>query len=84
MHAIIEKGLRIPEDISVTGFDDIKSSSYLQKPLTTVAVPISELGKISAEALLKKVMNKGHEVIQHVMLKPRLIVRETTTTVHNK
>lgn len=84
MHAIIEKGLRVPEDISVTGFDDIKSSSYLHKPLTTVAVPISELGKISAEALLKKVKNKDHEIIQHVILKPKLMVRETTAAVHNK
>lgn len=78
MRAITESGLRIPEDISIIGYDDIPMSKYLAKPLTTISVPINELGQITTTILFNKVKNKDFEVIQHVVLKPQLIVRETT------
>lgn len=81
MKAIYEKGLRIPEDISVVGTDNIKVSNYLFKGLTTVSVPVNELGYISTKILFEKINDKSYKVIQHVVLKPQLIIRETTASV---
>lgn len=81
MRAIYEKGLKIPEDFSIVGVDNIKISSYLYKGLTTVSVPVNELGDISTAILFNKIQNKKYEVVQHVVLKPQLIVRETTASV---
>jgi len=78
MKAIYEIGLRIPEDISIVGIDNIKVSSYLYKGLTTISVPVNELGDISTRILFNKIKDKTYEVIQHVVLKPQLIIRETT------
>jgi LacI family transcriptional regulator len=46
-------GIRVPEDISITGFDDAEYAAHLDPPLTTVAVPAEEMGNLSAEALYK-------------------------------
>jgi len=51
LSAVREAGLRVPDDIAVTGYDDIPSASYTFPPLTTVHVPISELGRRSVRLL---------------------------------
>ena len=55
MKAINEMGLRIPEDISITGFDDLVISEYTQPQLTTIRQDFIEIGKMSA-LLLQKLM----------------------------
>lgn len=52
--AIAEKGLKIPDDISIVGFDDYPSSSYMVPSLTTVKVPTDCLGDAVADLLLEK------------------------------
>ena len=78
MKAIFDKGLRIPEDISIISIDNIKVSGYLYKALSTVSVPVNNLGDISTRILFSKINDKTSEVVQHVVLKPQLMVRETT------
>lgn len=51
LSAIQESGLRVPEDVALTGFDDIPSSAYTFPPLTTVHIPIAELGRRSVRLL---------------------------------
>lgn len=51
LSAVRDAGLRVPDDIAVTGFDDIPSSAYTFPPLTTVHIPISELGRRSVRLL---------------------------------
>lgn len=51
MSAVRDAGLRVPEDVAITGFDDIPSSAYTFPPLTTVHIPISELGRRSVRLL---------------------------------
>lgn len=53
-------GLRVPEDISVTGFDDISVSSIIEPELTTVHVPHREMGRIAAASLLSMLGKGGH------------------------
>lgn len=54
MGAIFEVGLRIPEDISIIGFDDIQLGSYTAPPLTTVRLPHTEIARTAVRALLAK------------------------------
>ncbi|MFA5865769.1 MAG: GntR family transcriptional regulator [Phycisphaerae bacterium] len=80
MRAIRDAGLTIPRDISVTGFDNIATSSYIVPSLTTVSVKMSELGQIGV-ARLFEVHRSGE--CEKYMLKPELIVRESTGPVKN-
>lgn len=55
IHALKEKNFRIPEDISVISVDDIETAQYLSPMLTTVHVPLEELGKITAKTLIDRI-----------------------------
>jgi LacI family transcriptional regulator len=77
MEALIEKGIRIPEDIQVAGYDDIDYAAYLRVPLTTIRQPRYLIGSKGTEVLIDKIRNKVKRV-QHVILKPELVIRQTT------
>jgi LacI family transcriptional regulator len=79
MRAAFELGIRVPEDLSVIGFDDIRMAEFLIPPLTTIQMSQSELAKLAFEALLKEVKREtpqpeGSEYI----LKTRLVLRSST------
>ncbi len=78
MKAIHEAGLRIPEDISIFGYDNIDECEYMYKSLTTIAPPIREMTKIGISSLIEKIENKEEKTIHHISLKPTLIVRKST------
>jgi len=50
-----QAGLRVPEDVSVIGFDDIQSAAFQNPALTTVRQPLREMGVIAAETLLQRI-----------------------------
>lgn len=81
IYAARERGFLVPEDISFTGIDDVNSARFLKKPLTTVTVPVDELGQFAAKKLLKKMNGETEAAIQHVVLKPKLIIRDTTAQI---
>jgi DNA-binding LacI/PurR family transcriptional regulator len=81
MGAIHEAGFRIPEDISVIGFDDIKLSAYTQPALTTLHVPREELAATAFRSLFRgreEVGSKPKPRREHV-IQPKLVVRSSTT-----
>lgn len=61
IHALKEKGFRVPEDISVISVDDIDTAQYLSPMLTTVHVPLEDLGKMAAKMLIDRI-NGGHRL----------------------
>ena len=75
--AIEEKGYKVPEDVSVTGFDDIPFSRHYKPPLTTVRQPMYEMGEKAAELLLKIIEGK-EKINKGIVLLPKLVVREST------
>ncbi len=79
MGAIHEAGLRIPEDISVVGFDGIELSAYTQPALTTLAVSRGELAAEAFRALFRDKEAGSHkpDTNEHV-IEPQLIIRQTT------
>ena len=72
---LYRKGIRVPEDISLVGFDDLPSSSYTAPPLTTVHQPLYDIGLLATNALLAII--QGKEIEAHVP-PVELVVRETT------
>lgn len=76
MRALREAGIRIPQDISVVGYDDLPLTSFMDPPLTTVHQPIERFGQVGVQLLLEVINNPGINP-QIVSLNPTLIIRET-------
>ena len=76
MRAIRARGLRIPQDISVAGFDDLFFSADTYPPLTTVRQPKRLMGAMAAEILLK--VMAGEECEQDIRVPGELVIREST------
>ncbi len=79
IRALRESGRRVPEDVSVIGFDDIQSAAYQNPALTTVRQPLREMGVIAAETLLSRINSpRRGQYPKEIMVKPELIVRGST------
>lgn len=72
-----QQGVQVPDDIAVVGYDDIEMSECLEVPLTTVSYPKYEMGRLAAQMLFERIEGKGVKRIEHVLLQPELIVRES-------
>lgn len=74
LRAVKSAGLRIPEDVAVTGFESFSFSAYLEPPLTTVRVPAYEMGQRAARMLIDRVEGQeaGHP---HLVLPTELVLR---------
>ncbi len=81
--AIREANLRVPEDISLIGFDDVQTAAYLNPPLTTVRQPLKTMGKLAAQTVLRLIRNSDDpaHAMREVTVQPELIVRGSTSRV---
>lgn len=77
MQALSQHGMVIPDDISVVGYDDIPVAARLTPPLTTVAQPAEDQGRPATDLLLRSIKDSTL-AIEHIVLQPRLVVRQTT------
>jgi len=77
IRAIQEHGLRVPQDISVMGFDDIPGAAFYTPSLTTVQQPLNRMGEVAAEVLLDRIEGKK-EYPCEIAIEPALVVREST------
>jgi DNA-binding LacI/PurR family transcriptional regulator len=84
IRALRDAGLRVPEDVSVIGFDDILGASYHTPSLTTVRQPLEEMGRQGARILLERIAKPDAEFTAETVLQPQLIVRESTAPVRQR
>jgi DNA-binding LacI/PurR family transcriptional regulator len=75
--AIHEAGLRIPEDISVVGFDDIRGAALSNPGLTTVRQPLIRMGQIAAHTLIDEIEGRS-EHVPEIAIEPEFVVRQST------
>jgi LacI family transcriptional regulator len=78
LNALKEKGLMIPGEVALIGWDDFDAAPHLQKPLTVVEQPAYAMGSIAAEQLMKMRSNETVDPSLHIVLKSTLIVRESS------
>ncbi|ROR72443.1 LacI family DNA-binding transcriptional regulator [Bogoriella caseilytica] len=76
--AMTAAGLRIPQDVSIVGYDDINVAKDWIVPMTTVRQPIDELGRIAARLILEDSSDDAGHVHRHVRLRPELVIRRST------
>jgi len=79
LRAIRQRGLRVPQDISVVGFDDIQMAQFTEPPLTTVKLVRTEIARLACEALLHTIKSHGTGV--EFRMGTALVVRESTGPV---
>lgn len=75
LRALHDRGIRVPEDVALVGFDDIKFSEYVG--LTTLRQPMHEMGRLAVEKLLLRIQEPEHPT-SHTVFAPKLIRRDTS------
>lgn len=75
--AVTESGRRVPDDVSVVGFDDIRLAAYTSPPLTTIRQPAAEIARRATELLIELTQGKRVAVKRH-LLAPELVVRRSS------
>ncbi|MGH9662889.1 MAG: LacI family DNA-binding transcriptional regulator, partial [Bryobacteraceae bacterium] len=78
LHCAYDRGLAVPESLSVVGFDDIVFAQYTQPALTTVAVPRKEIGRLAFETIAHMHKDPSRPGVEHIA-KTRLVVRQSTS-----
>lgn len=78
MSALRDAGLRVPEDVSVLGFDNVTFAGIHRPGLTTIRQPLHEMGVLAASAVLKMLTGGAGAAPQAIVVEPELIVRSST------
>ena len=77
MKCLLSQGIKIPQDIAIVGYGNLKYSDFLKIPLATVSQPAREMGRESANMLLERINGKK-KASKQIFLKTELIVRESS------
>lgn len=78
---LYRKGIRVPDDISLVGFDDLPGSSYTTPPLTTIRQPLYDIGRIATTTLLALINGDHGTSVSYSVPPLALVVRETTRRI---
>jgi DNA-binding LacI/PurR family transcriptional regulator len=78
IRALHDAGLRVPQDVSVVGFDDIKEAAFQTPSLTTIRQPLQQMGELAVQLLLQQLRPSDGKTPPQVAVEPELIVREST------
>ncbi|HQD33774.1 MAG TPA: substrate-binding domain-containing protein, partial [Candidatus Atribacteria bacterium] len=82
LEACNEEGVRVPEELSIIGFDDIPLSASRLIQLTTVSQSTAELGSLSGKIIMDKVLNpRKKDVRQQIVFPPKLVIRGTCARI---
>ncbi len=76
-----EAGLQVPDDMAVSGFDDIAMACHANPPLTTISPPKPAMGRLAVDLILRGADSRPPAVSSFIMLESPLIVRESTARV---
>lgn len=78
LHYCDDRGFAVPEDVSITGFDDISLARFVSPRLTTIAQPLQEIARCATRQIIKEISDRNAEKREFVF-EPRVVLRESTT-----
>jgi DNA-binding LacI/PurR family transcriptional regulator len=78
IRALHDVGLRVPQDVSVVGFDDIKEAAFQTPSLTTIRQPLHQMGALAVQTLLEQLRASNSREHPQIAVAPELIIREST------
>src|SRR5580692_521850 len=78
IRALHDVGLRVPQDVSVVGFDDIKEAAFQTPSLTTIRQPLHQMGALAVQTLLQQLGGTNGNGPPQIAVEPELIIREST------
>ncbi|HZM75838.1 MAG TPA: LacI family DNA-binding transcriptional regulator [Candidatus Limnocylindrales bacterium] len=81
LHELTQRGLRVPQDVAIVGYDDIEFAAAAAVPLSSVSQPREQLGRAATELLLDEIEPDGTHQHRHVIFQPDLVVRASTANV---
>ena len=84
IRALHDSGLRVPQDVSVVGFDDIKEAAFQTPSLTTIRQPLHRMGELAVQLLLEKLRPSDQKSPAQIAVQPELIIRESTSLARQK
>jgi DNA-binding LacI/PurR family transcriptional regulator len=84
IRALHDVGLRVPQDVSVVGFDDIKEAAFQTPSLTTIRQPLHQMGALAVRSLLQQLRPTNNREHPQIAVAPELIVRESTGPARRK
>lgn len=80
IRALEDHGYSVPGDISIVGFDDLSTSALINPPLTTMAVPKTDMGSLAVKRLVDRIQNRTGEDIIRISVHPRIIERKSVSS----
>ena len=80
MRGLLDAGIRIPEDVSLLGYDDIAFGNSSAVPLSSISQPAYQLGVTAAELLISECEESEEHAHQQIKFQPQLVVRASTAT----
>ncbi|MEV0902400.1 LacI family DNA-binding transcriptional regulator [Actinoplanes sp. NPDC049802] len=78
LQAVTRRGLRVPGDLAIVGYDDIDYAAAAAVPLTSVRQPRAELGRVAADLLFEEIASAGQHRHRQVVFQPDLVVRQSS------
>jgi LacI family transcriptional regulator len=85
IRALKEKNIKIPQEISIVGFDDIETAKLIEPPLTTIRQPAYEMGKCASEILINSLNDENFNLKEKIIIfKPELIKRNSTKLIQGE
>jgi DNA-binding LacI/PurR family transcriptional regulator len=81
IHQLSRRGIRVPEDVSVVGFDDLQHSAFVNPSLTTVRLPLYQVGALACERLVERIHGRQERVAE--TLATHLVLRDSTAMARN-
>jgi LacI family transcriptional regulator len=81
MKSLRDHNYRIPEDISIVGFDDLPSSSLMEPSLTTIRVSTHQIGQRALEKLTERIIAGSENIPENILISGKLVVRNSVKKI---
>lgn len=78
LQGLTQRGIRVPQDVAIVGYDDIEFAAAAAVPLSSVRQPREQLGRTATALLLEEIEDDGRHEHRHVVFQPELVVRESS------